>query len=263
MSRLLVSLLMIVLLPITCALARTGSEDEQKFIFNNATFYLYHEIGHLLIGELELPVLGREEDAADHMATILLLFAETAEAEPALTDSAVGWFLSDELDTSETYEDFHFYDTHSLDLQRAYNVVCLMVGADREKYGPTADEVGMDAERQEECESELSQILTSWIKVLEPFEADDNAPSDIIITYGETRDYTDVKAFFENKRFLENAAEQIVAGYSLPRQVKLSMLDCDAPNAYYDPNEHAVVFCYQMADHLADLYALWIKDEKK
>ena len=42
------------------------SPDELRFITANAEFTLLHEMGHLLISELQLPVLGREEDAADH-----------------------------------------------------------------------------------------------------------------------------------------------------------------------------------------------------
>ena len=43
------------------------SPDELRFITANAEFTLLHEMGHLLISELQLPVLGREEDAADQL----------------------------------------------------------------------------------------------------------------------------------------------------------------------------------------------------
>jgi hypothetical protein len=48
---------------------------------------LHHEIGHLLINELDLPVLGWEEDAADSLATLMLLWSGTQDAyHPCLAD---------------------------------------------------------------------------------------------------------------------------------------------------------------------------------
>src|SRR5262249_8299399 len=36
-----------------------------EFVVGNTLFALVHEVGHALISEMGLPVLGREEDAAD------------------------------------------------------------------------------------------------------------------------------------------------------------------------------------------------------
>jgi uncharacterized membrane protein YgdD (TMEM256/DUF423 family) len=50
--------------------------NELHFISANAEFTLLHEMGHLLINELQLPVLGSEEDAADQLGFMgLFLFA--------------------------------------------------------------------------------------------------------------------------------------------------------------------------------------------
>src|SRR5881392_518816 len=39
--------------------------DRVEFVIGNTQFALLHEIGHVLIADFKLPVLGREEDAAD------------------------------------------------------------------------------------------------------------------------------------------------------------------------------------------------------
>ena len=44
---------------------------ELRFVTANAEFTLLHEMGHLLINELQLPVLGREEDAADQLGHVV------------------------------------------------------------------------------------------------------------------------------------------------------------------------------------------------
>jgi hypothetical protein len=45
------------------------AEERDEFILGNVVFVLFHEFGHALVSELELPVLGREEDAVDRFAT--------------------------------------------------------------------------------------------------------------------------------------------------------------------------------------------------
>lgn len=47
-------------------------EEEAVFIVNEVIATLYHELGHALIDVLQLPVLGKEEDAADHLSVILM-----------------------------------------------------------------------------------------------------------------------------------------------------------------------------------------------
>ena len=59
----------------------TLEEDRLKFVFANTVFVLFHELGHGLIHEFDLPVLGEEEDAADTIASIILLSAERMDPE--------------------------------------------------------------------------------------------------------------------------------------------------------------------------------------
>src|SRR4051794_18088900 len=47
------------------------------FVAGNALFTLSHELGHAVIATFDLPVLGREEDAADSFATLALLHVGT------------------------------------------------------------------------------------------------------------------------------------------------------------------------------------------
>jgi len=44
--------------------------DRVEFVASNVIFATIHEVGHMLIAEMGLPVLGREEDAADAFATL-------------------------------------------------------------------------------------------------------------------------------------------------------------------------------------------------
>jgi hypothetical protein len=73
-------------------MSREQTEEAQLFILGNTVFTLHHELGHALIDQLDLPVLGREEDAVDHLATIMML---PVQAEPVMdrliVAAADGW----------------------------------------------------------------------------------------------------------------------------------------------------------------------------
>jgi hypothetical protein len=51
-------------------------ENRVGFVIGNTLFVLLHETAHALINELGIPVLGREEDAADALAALVALKME-------------------------------------------------------------------------------------------------------------------------------------------------------------------------------------------
>ena len=93
--------------------------DLIEFVTGNMLFVGFHELGHAVIQELGLPVLGREEDAADSFATLALLKIGTDFSDNVLVQAARGWFLMDRRDRKEG-DMLVFYDAHGLDKQRAY-----------------------------------------------------------------------------------------------------------------------------------------------
>src|SRR5436853_6177878 len=102
-----------------------------EFVIGNTLFAMAHEMGHGLINEMNMPVLGREEDAADSFATVTALKIGSAFSERVLREATMGWLLASKRDKKEG-NPIAYYDEHGLDLQRAYNVVCFMVGSDPE-----------------------------------------------------------------------------------------------------------------------------------
>jgi hypothetical protein len=104
-----------------------------QFVAGNMLFTLLHEMGHAHITEMGLPVLGREEDAADSFAVVTMLKVGSSFSHDVLVQAAMGWFLNALRDEKEGVK-LSFYDTHGLDRQRAFQIVCLMVGSDPDKF---------------------------------------------------------------------------------------------------------------------------------
>ncbi|ABV89492.1 DUF4344 domain-containing metallopeptidase [Shewanella pealeana] len=124
---------------------------------------LGHEYGHAYIYANEVIVLGREEDAVDTLATLLLINAFEDGAEIAL--SAADLFALEDEDIDELVED-DFSDEHSLDAQRYHATVCLIYGSDPDKYASLLAGSEQDAEQATErgamCEQEYARQNDNW-----------------------------------------------------------------------------------------------------
>jgi hypothetical protein len=238
------------------ALAADDSKltDEQKaeamdFAMHDAIFTLYHESGHLLVHELGLPVLGKEEDAADSLA-VVQIFKNTKDEDElfnTMNDVADGWYYSS---LNMTDEDIDTYDDHSLDIQRANTMVCMMVGANPDEFGETADAYEMDADQQDACTETYQQAVDSWDKELLPHLA--KAPgAEIPVTYEKAGKFQQYADELQSRKVLENLADELRTNYALPGPVTIAAKQCDDANAFYDPETHSITYCYELA---ADMY---------
>ena len=138
-----------------------------EFVMGNTLFVMAHEIGHGLINEMNMPVLGREEDAADSFAVVNALKMASVFSERVLIEAAKGWVLAGKRDKKQG-KPLAFYDEHGLDLQRAYNVVCFMVGSDPEKYKALAADTKLPEYRQISCVVDWKNTSWSWDEKLKP-----------------------------------------------------------------------------------------------
>lgn len=231
-------------------------EDAMSFALHDAAFTIYHEIGHLLVGELGLPVLGKEEDAVDAWATIWMLeFDEDEDSYDALIDAADGWYFNAVKSTGSGIEDFSYSSDHSLDIQRAYAMVCFMVGKDPDVFGETADIYEIDADRQEACAYTYEQAMVSWMSLLEPHLLDDGAePSKIEVVYEEAGDYGNVAQALREYGIVDYAAAVVSQSFDLPRPVTFRVTQCGEPNAFYSPSDGEVIYCYELADYMYTMY---------
>ena len=128
-------------------------------------FTFYHELGHALIDVYDLPVTGREEDAVDQLATVMLLETWDGEdSELSILSSAEAF----ELDAGEEGAEADLADEHSLDQQRYYNLVCWIYGSDPDYFSDVAKEWELPANRAEQCSGEYARMSASWNTLLGP-----------------------------------------------------------------------------------------------
>jgi Putative metallopeptidase len=228
--------------------------DRVEFVLGNTLFILLHEMGHVHFSEMKLPVLGREEDEADTFAAITMLKVGTSFTERVLANASQGWFFS-ERRNQQTGAKPLYYDAHDLSPQRAYQIVCLMVGSDPAKFKAIADDAKMPESRQESCKRDYAKALRSWEMVLAPHRrAADQPETKINIIYGDAQGVFEVFArSFRATRLLETVAERS-AIYVWPAPFTMEMLSCDGPNASWDDEARTLKLCYQLPFDFAQLY---------
>lgn len=134
--------------------------NDSNKVAGSLTFIIFHELGHAVVDVYELPAVGREEDAADQLAALILINGGAEEAQAVI--SAAEFF--DKISTNE----FDFADEHSLNQQRVYNILCWLYGSDPQKYSTIVRSGVLPESRAQRCPDEYSQVERSWTKLLEP-----------------------------------------------------------------------------------------------
>jgi Putative metallopeptidase/Helix-turn-helix len=235
------------------------SEQQQwdlvEFVTGNMLFVGFHELGHGLVSQLRLPVLGREEDAVDSFATLAMLEAGTEFSLNVLVQAARGWFLSDRRE-QKLGNMLTFYDEHGLDQQRAFNIVCLMVGSDQKQFKLLADWVQMPEDRQQTCRTDYESAKYAWDEVLKPHLRPADAPqSTIAIDYEPGSGALDTYArSFRSIGFLETLATHASDRYVLPRPISIVIKGCGDSNAWWNAPTLRETLCYEMAEDFVELY---------
>jgi hypothetical protein len=226
-----------------------------EFIVGNMLFVMMHETAHAAITQMGLPVLGRMEDAADSFAALRLIRIGSDFSHRVLTEAAQGWFMADRRDR-DTGDKVAFYDEHQLNQQRAYQIVCLMVGSDADKFKDLAKETKLPEERQESCLGDFSNAAYSWDLLLKPhLRGPDQPKTKIDVVYGPVEGRgARARQVLTSVGALEIIADHLADQYSWPAPFTLEMASCGFPNARWDLQTHKLTLCYELAADFADLY---------
>ncbi len=137
--------------------AAEAVEDATLLIF-------FQELGHALIDLYDLPVTGKEEDAVDQLAALIVADG-SPEGAAAVFNGALSFALAagdGDLDESA------FSDEHSLNQQRFYNLVCLLYGQDPKTHQGLVKENVLPKQRAQQCPSEYDRADKAWSKLLSP-----------------------------------------------------------------------------------------------
>lgn len=143
---------------------QVSSREQLKELIRGAVFFVFfHEFGHALVHELGVPVTGKEEDAVDQFATLLLL--EQGERGEAAVLSGALFFLGL---SEQPNKPLRLWGEHSLDKQRFYNISCWLYGASPFRHVNLVAQKALPAERAQRCGNEYAQLRKNWKTIADP-----------------------------------------------------------------------------------------------
>jgi hypothetical protein len=132
-----------------------------------------HEVGHALIHGWNLPITGREEDAADEFSTLLLINRIT-DGDGMAMDGARSFKLLADLEKGLEKD---YTDPHSFDEQRFFNTICLVYGGRPQRYEYLVRNGSVPEDRAFDCEVDYARAKKSWQTLLAPHVPGVNTPS--------------------------------------------------------------------------------------
>lgn len=127
---------------------------------------MLHEFAHAIIFIYQLPILGKEEDAADSLASFILI--ESFEEGQEIAISAADLFDLESEDRN-VLEEQDFWGEHSLDLQRYYSTLCHVYGSDPEKNAAIIKHDYFSKDRAELCIQDYENLSRSVNFLLSPY----------------------------------------------------------------------------------------------
>ena len=166
---------------------KTAEGITPKAVLVGATVDVFlHEVGHAVFDLLDVPVLGREEDAADFFSAYIML-----QSAPSVARTLIGGIaylyardvkdahdkakdkvqdevqkaakggaqaMSQKVAQSKTALVKSFADEHGLPAQRYFNLLCIAYGSNPKTYADAITVGRLTKERAEGCEDEYNQI---------------------------------------------------------------------------------------------------------
>jgi Putative metallopeptidase len=227
-----------------------------EFMAGNMLFVLLHELAHATASQMQIPALAGKEDAADAFAVMQLVKSSSGFSDRVIGESAKGWFMSDQRNR-ENGDPVAYYDEHGLDQDRAYRIVCLMVGSGEDKYQRVAAATRLPKDRQDNCAGDFSAASNPWDMALKPhLRSPDQPKTKIDVVYGAAKGdkLESVAQALRSMMLLETVAERMADTYAWPAPFAIEMQSCGYANAQWLPKTRKVSLCYELAADFADLY---------
>ncbi|MEM9412570.1 MAG: DUF4344 domain-containing metallopeptidase [Planctomycetota bacterium] len=142
------------------------NENELTPFAENVTLHVVlHELGHALVREFDLPVLGNEETMADAFATCYLT-QHMPERAYDVIEARVRSLMTEANEVPPN--EWTVQGEHNNDARRAIQIAALAVAAHPDKYAPIAKLIGMNENKIEQAADYGTEIHRSWRRILRP-----------------------------------------------------------------------------------------------
>jgi hypothetical protein len=126
-----------------------------------------HEAGHATFKSLQIPLFGREEDAADQFSTYIMLQFDKEEARRLILGTAYQ-YKGDLAAPTITVKQQAFADEHGTPAQRFFNLLCTAYGSDPKLFADVVEKGFLPEDRAVGCEREYIQLSHAFRTLINP-----------------------------------------------------------------------------------------------
>lgn len=235
----------------------TTTEERTRFVAGNLEFLLIHELGHLVIAEYQVPVLGPEEVAADYVAIAALIRRQLAggargdQARNSLFAAAAALNASWERGAKAGAQ-VPYWDTHALNIQRFYQIGCLVYGSDPDAYPDLPTRTGLPAARARGCAVEYAQAARSfeWLLTTYGRKAGEPPGPPMTVEYAPARSRAqrELLARIVQTGAVEFTLDRLQQLFRLRAPARLVFRNCGRPEAAWQGASRELVVCYELLD---------------
>ncbi len=145
--------------------------ERQDALAGQLMFALMHEFGHAAFDIYNIPVFGRQEDAADQFATYVLLQFGGEKARHLIRGAAYSYYkfvkkLKDH--PKVTFPVMAFSSDHGAPEERFFNLVCIAYGYDPQVFAAVVARKYLPDARARVCKYEYSNIRYAFHTAITP-----------------------------------------------------------------------------------------------
>ena len=253
------ALFALAVLPWSAAVAAVGQDQRVAEIAMGVTMgVLFHELGHAMIGELELPATGPEEDAVDEFSAVAMSMFAAGETDRLLINTAkyssLLWFrLAQKKEREGQFSPWH--GEHAPDHRRFRHTFCILFGANPAAYNWLADEVGVDQDFKNRCHADYGRKVRAWESILE-LRARNLGPDSLgvypattpggrinLVVHDSANEYAQFAKLLVGEG-LGELTDSLSQYLVWPRDLLVEFRNCGEINAYYHP-DGIVTMCYE------------------
>ena len=225
--------------------AMAHAQSDNAFVEANILGIFYHELGHAVIDLERVPIFGQEEDAADVFSIYLIHSLFEEEAAQSLAYDASFGFWGEAIVRQEARDEIAWWDDHGPDEQRYFNTACIFYGGNPDARAKLAEDLGLPDDRAENCPFEFDQADQSWGAVLDALY--ERGAGETMTFVGDADGLA--------AQLIQAEVRDLNAELSLSDSLSVAVESCGEANAFYDPQDRAIVFCREFVDHLIEIEA--------
>ncbi len=245
------------------------AQEARALAVGNAVQVVYHLVAQELIDQLALQRPADAGDAADQIATVLMIAASDDPAEDPLLLAAMRGLTRAVAHAERTGTRLPYWAGRGLDRARAASMLCAFYGSQPDEYRALADEIGLTEEQRRGCGDAFVRLVSAWGPLLKPHAGDtgDTRPGrgSARVSWQTLEGYhlgEEVRPLRESGA-IERIASTIAAGFRLPRDVTIRLEPCGRIEAARDPQRQAIVVCYELVEAFNQLMAAEMRERPR